>query len=109
MYGSQKRGTQSELAKQKYYARTSLQSGSNNSHGTQAEGVPRDQTTKARVPRPPVRILLQKGCYICNSPDYLASKCDAKKMESQGKSKNTQRGQSAAKRIVGTSEEPSQS
>ena len=100
---------QSELAKRQHYARTSLQSGSTSSHGTQVEGVPRDQTIKARAPRPPVRVPLQKICYICNSPDHLANKCDAKKMESQGKSKNTQRGQSAAKRIVGTSEERSQS
>ena len=100
---------QSELAKQQHYARTSLQSGNTSSHGTQVEGVPRDQTIKARAPRPPVRVLLQKRCYICNSFDHLANKCDAKKMKSQGKSKNTQRGQSAAKRIVGTSEEPSQS
>ena len=39
----------SELAKRQHYARISLQSGSTSSHG---EGVPRDQTIKARAPRP---------------------------------------------------------
>ena len=38
----------------------------------------------------------------------MANKCNAKKMESEGKNKNTQRRQSAARRVVGSSEEPSQ-
>ena len=63
----------------------------------QARVVPRDQATSIRVP------LQKRSYYVCNNPDHLANQCNAKKEKSQGRSR-----QSAARRVVGSSEEPSQ-
>ena len=95
---------QSELAKRQQYTRTTIQSGSNSVSRAQARTVPRDQATLTHIPRPSTKAPLQKRCYICNSPDHLANKCDAKQGESQGRSR-----QSTARPVVGSSEEPPQS
>ena len=64
---------QSELAKRQQYARTSIQAGGNSSTGTHMGGVPRDQATRTRTLRLPMRAPPQKRCYICDSPDHLAN------------------------------------
>ena len=91
---------QSELTKRQQYARTGIQAGGNNSSGTHTRGMPRDQATRTKISRPPMRAPPQRRCFNCGSPDHLANKCNTKKEESQGR-------QSAARRMVGTSEESS--
>ena len=95
---------QSKLAKRQEYTRTAVQSGSNGVPRAQARTLPRDQATLTHTPRPSARAPLQKRCYICNSPDHLANKCDTKQGESQGRSR-----QSTARRAVGSSEKPPRS
>lgn len=93
---------QSELAKRQQYARTGIQAGGNDNTETHTGGMPRDQATRTRTSRTPMRAPPQRRCFNCGSPDHLANKCNAKKEESQGR-------QTAARRIVGTSEKPSPS
>ena len=86
---------QGELAKRQQYARTGIQAGGSNNPATHTGGMPRDQATKTRTSRTPMRALPQRRCFNCGSPDHMANKCNAKKEESQGR-------QSTARRIVGT-------
>ena len=88
---------QSELIKRQQYAKTNVRSGGNNASRVQVSVVPRDQSTTTKTSRPPIRVQQQKRCYICNSPDHLANKCNVRKGESQGGNKNTQKRQSIAR------------
>ena len=96
---------QSELMKRQQYAtRTNLQQGANGTPRGNARGAPRNPAAMSKTSRAPP----QKRCYICNSPEHLASQCNAKKGESQGKTKDTQN-KKTAKRVVRGREETPQS
>ena len=73
----------SELIKRQQYARTNIQSGSNN---IQARVESRDQATTTQALRPSIRVPLQN----CNSPDHLEN---SKRETAKGGAGSLQRGE----------------